>query len=147
MQPLPRIFARRAARANLDAPLLDENRETFLRGPQVANAAGGSGATHSEYRCQPPSREGGVASVARREHGGVGIETLGKSTVAMKLLFFRISNSMIKRRSRILRRRTRQAALDKPRVHDGQLGFAILELESRKRLKNRAFEEKKPLVF
>ena len=33
----------------------------------------------------------------------------------------------VKRRSRVLRRRTRQAALDKPRVHDGQLGFAILE--------------------
>ena len=34
---------------------------------------------------------------------------------------------VVKRRSRVLRRRTRQAALDKPRVHDGQLGFAILE--------------------
>ena len=30
---------------------------------------------------------------------------------------------MVKRRSRVLRRRTRQAALDTPRVHDGQLGF------------------------
>ena len=30
---------------------------------------------------------------------------------------------LVKRRSRVLRRRTRQAALDKPRVHDGQLGF------------------------
>ena len=28
--------------------------------------------------------------------------------------------NMVKRRSRVLRRRTRQAALDKPRVHDGQ---------------------------
>ena len=28
--------------------------------------------------------------------------------------------SLVKRRSRVLRRRTRQAALDKPRVHDGQ---------------------------
>ena len=27
---------------------------------------------------------------------------------------------VVKRRSRVLRRRTRQAALDKPRVHDGQ---------------------------
>ena len=34
---------------------------------------------------------------------------------------------MIKRRSRVLRRRKRQDAPDKPRVHDGQLGFAILE--------------------
>ena len=32
-----------------------------------------------------------------------------------------------KRRSRVLRRRMRQAALDKPRVHDGQWRFAILE--------------------
>ena len=35
--------------------------------------------------------------------------------------------SVVKRRSRVLRRRTRQDALDKPRVHDGQLGFAIRE--------------------
>ena len=34
---------------------------------------------------------------------------------------------IVKRRSRVLRRRMRQAALDKPRVHDEQLGFAILE--------------------
>ena len=33
---------------------------------------------------------------------------------------FRLLWLMIKRRSRVLRRRTRQAALDKPRVHDGQ---------------------------
>ena len=32
----------------------------------------------------------------------------------------------IKRRSRVLRRRTRQAALDKPRVHEGQWGFSLL---------------------
>ena len=54
---------------------------------------------------------------------------------------------MIKRRSRILRRRTRQAALDKPRVHDGQLGFAILEQKAAETAANRAFEEKQPLVF
>ena len=40
---------------------------------------------------------------------------------------------MVKRRSRVLRRRTRQDALDKPRVHDGQLGFAILEQKGQKR--------------
>ena len=45
-----------------------------------------------------------------------------------------ISN-IIKRRSRVLRRRTRQAALDKPRVHDGQWGFSLLKLESPKRLR------------
>ena len=54
---------------------------------------------------------------------------------------------MIKRRSRVLRRRTRQAALDKPRVHDGQLGFAILEQKAAETAENRAFEEKQPLVF
>ena len=41
----------------------------------------------------------------------------------------------VKRRSRVLRRRTRQAALDKPRVHDGQLGFAILEQKCQQRLR------------
>ena len=54
---------------------------------------------------------------------------------------------ILKRRSRVLRRRTRQAALDKPRVHDGQLGFAILEQKAAETAENRAFEEKKPLVF
>ena len=54
---------------------------------------------------------------------------------------------MVKRRSRVLRRRTRQAALDKPRVHDGQLGFAILEQKAVETAANRAFEEKQPLVF
>ena len=34
---------------------------------------------------------------------------------------------VVKRRSRVLRRRTWQAALDKPRrVQDGQLGFVVL---------------------
>ena len=55
--------------------------------------------------------------------------------------------SLIKRRSRVLRRRTRQATLDKPRVHDGQLGFAILEQKAAETAENRAFEEKQPLVF
>ena len=32
-----------------------------------------------------------------------------------------VDRLLIKRRSRVLRRRTRQAALDKPGVHDGQL--------------------------
>ena len=41
----------------------------------------------------------------------------------------------VKRRSRVLRRRTRQAALDKPRVHDGQWRFFLLKLESQKRLR------------
>jgi len=54
---------------------------------------------------------------------------------------------MIKRRSRVLRRRTRQAALDKPRVRDRQWGFAILEQKAAETAKNRAFEEKQPLVF
>ena len=54
---------------------------------------------------------------------------------------------IVKRRSRVLRRRTRQAALDKPRVHDGQLGFAILEQKAAETAENRAFEEKQPLVF
>ena len=49
---------------------------------------------------------------------------------------------IIKRRSRVLRRRTRQAALDKPRVHDGQLGFCSTKALMSVRLKNRAFEEK-----
>ena len=56
--------------------------------------------------------------------------------------------SFVKRRSRVLRRRTRQAALDKPGVHDGQLGFAILlEQKASVTAENRAFEEKQPLVF
>ena len=42
------------------------------RGPQVANKAGGGGETHAEHRYDPPPRGRGVASVARREHGGVG---------------------------------------------------------------------------
>ena len=54
---------------------------------------------------------------------------------------------LIKWRSRVLRRRTRQAALDKPRVHDGQLGFAIPEQKACVTAENRAFEEKQPLVF
>ena len=54
---------------------------------------------------------------------------------------------VIKRRSRVLRRRTRQAALDKPRVHDWQLGFAILEQKASTTAANRAIEEKQPLVF
>ena len=54
---------------------------------------------------------------------------------------------IIKRRSRVLRRRTRQAALDKPRVHNGQLGFVILEQKTSVTAENRAFEEKQPLVF
>jgi hypothetical protein len=58
-----------------------------------------------------------------------------------------IPDGLIKRRSRVLRRRTRQAALDKPRVHDGQLGFAILEQKAAETAENRAFEEKQPLVF
>ena len=53
----------------------------------------------------------------------------------------------VKRRSRVLRRRTRIIALDKPRVHDGQLGFAILEQKAAETAENRAFEEKQPLVF
>ena len=56
-------------------------------------------------------------------------------------------SAIIKRRSRVLRRRTRQAALDKPRVHDGQLGFAILEQKASVTAENHAFEEKQPLVF
>ena len=58
------------------------------------------------------------------------------------------ARGVIKRRSRVLRRRTRQAALDKqPRVHDGQLGFAILEQKASVTAENRTFEEKQPLVF
>ena len=52
---------------------------------------------------------------------------------------------MIKRRSRVLRRRTRQAALDKPRVHDGQLGFCYTKTLKSVTLENRAFEEKQHL--
>ena len=51
---------------------------------------------------------------------------------------------LVKRRSRVLRRRTRQAALGKPRVHGGQLGFAILEQKAAETAENRAFEEKQP---
>ena len=59
-----------------------------------------------------------------------------------------VNYDMIKRRSRVLRRRTRQAALDKPRVHDGQLGFAIYTRALNSvTAENRAFEEKQPLVF
>ena len=59
-----------------------------------------------------------------------------------------ISGAVVKRRSRVLRIRTRQTALVKPRVHDGQLGFAILlEQKTAETADNRAFEEKQPLVF
>ena len=61
-------------------------------------------------------------------------------------LFSGTRTEMVKRRSRVLRRRTRQAALDKPRVHDGQLGFAILEQKAAETAENRAFEEKQPSV-
>ena len=55
---------------------------------------------------------------------------------------------VIKRRRRVLRRRTRKAALGKPRVNDGQLRFAILEQKMPETAENRAFfEEKQPLVF
>ena len=54
---------------------------------------------------------------------------------------------LIKRRSRVLQRRTRQAALDKPRVHDGQLGFCYTKALKSETLENRAFEEKQPSVF
>ena len=57
------------------------------------------------------------------------------------------TGGVVKRRSRVLRRRTRQAALDKPRVNDGQLGFAILEQKACVTAENRAFEEKQPLFF
>ena len=58
-----------------------------------------------------------------------------------------VNGMMIKRRSRVLRRRTRQAALHKPRVQDVQLGFAILEQKAAETAENRAFEEKQPFVF
>ena len=41
----------------------------------------------------------------------------------------------------------RQAALEKPCVNDGQLGFAILQQKASETAENRAFEEKQPLVF
>ena len=71
---------------------------------------------------------------------GLPCGTLQATCLAWKSMF-------IKRRSRVLRRRTRQAALDKPRVHDEQLGFAILEQKAPVTAENRAFEEKQPLVF
>jgi hypothetical protein len=67
--------------------------------------------------------------------------------VIISVLLVRRKHVVVKRRSRVLRRRTRQAALDKPRVHDGQLGFAILEQKASTTAENRAFEEKQPLVF
>ena len=45
----------------------------------------------------------------------------------VRALIMHLVHAVVKRRSRVLRRKTRQAALDKPGVHDGQLGFAILE--------------------
>ena len=53
---------------------------------------------------------------------------------------------LVKRGSRVLRRRTRQAALDKPRVHDGQLGFWYTIAKKSETAENRAFEEKQPLA-
>ena len=53
-----------------------------------------------------------------------------------------VAPRVVKRHSHVLRRRTRQAALDKPRVHDWQLGFAILEQKAPETAENRAFEEK-----
>ena len=44
-----------------------------------------------------------------------------------------MGQTIVKRRSRVLRRRTRQGALDKPHVRDGQLRFAILEQKGQKR--------------
>ena len=55
--------------------------------------------------------------------------------------------AVVKRHSRVLRRRTRQAALDKPRVHDGQWGFCYTRALMSVTAENRAFEEKQPLVF
>ena len=57
----------------------------------------------------------------------------------------RIRIGFIKRRSRVLQRRTRQAALDKPRVHDEQLGFCYTKALKSVTAKNRSFEEKQPL--
>ena len=73
-----------------------------------------------------------------------------RATAARTAKSFRALSAVgriIKRRSRVLRRRTRQAALDKPRAHDGQLGFAILEQKACVTAENRSFEEKQPLVF
>ena len=47
-------------------------------------------------------------------------------TSVIQGMVFEGSCTLIKRRSRVLRIRMWQAALDKPRVHDGQLGFSIL---------------------
>ena len=54
------------------------------------------------------------------------------------------SGFLLKRRSRILRRRTRQAALDKPRVHDWQWGFCYTRALLSVTAANRAFEEEQP---
>ena len=90
----------------------------------------------SDWKSRWPCVNGGVVC---------GIQPVAFATSAYAL--FRIW-FFIKRRSRVLRRRTRQAALDKPRVHDGQLGFAVLEQKkAAETAENRAFEEKQPLVF
>ena len=61
-------------------------------------------------------------------------------------LFVRQTWWLVKRRSRVLRRRTPQAALDKPRVHDGQWGFYYTRALLSVTAENRPFEEKQPLV-
>ena len=70
--------------------------------------------------------------------------------VAVAEEYCEFGKSLVKRRSRVLRRRTRQqAALDKPRVHDGQWqwGFCYTRALMSVTAENRAFEEKQPVVF
>ena len=69
-------------------------------------------------RTTAPSRRGAISLVDLAGEANAGSEPVAPAQKAawgdgsMRFL--------IKRRSRVLRRRTRQAALDKPRVHDGQ---------------------------
>ena len=77
-----------------------------------------------------------------------------KITSGGRLSFGRLASGIpfedvefVKPRSRVLRRRTWQAALDKPRVHDGQWGFCYTIALMSVTAENRAFEEKRPLVF
>ena len=97
--------------------------------------------------CQDDSKANRRPHPARlREH----VATLFIAVQRLRAKYRKVAwfaENVVKRRSRVLRRRTRQAALDKPRVHDGQLGFCYTRALKSETAENRAFGEKQPLFF